>query len=71
MTDDAAVPSKLTIEPLVNCVPVMDTLLPLTADDGKKELMVGGRYVKFVVLVAMPAGLVTLLHHLHPKPHTP
>jgi len=58
----AATPLNCTAEALVRYVPVSVTVAPAPAMVGVNELIVGGmRTVKFVVLVAVPPGVVTLI----------
>ena len=58
----AATPLKRTSVVPVKFVPVMVTEAPMRPEVGEKLAMVGGRKTtKFVLLVAVPAGLVTVM----------
>jgi hypothetical protein len=62
MTKVVATPLKVTAVAPVKFVPVSTTDVPATPDPGLKDVMVGGcTTVKFVLLVPVPAELVTVM----------
>ena len=71
LKDVAAVPPKLTAVAPVKLVPVMVTVVPVAADVGVKELMVGaGTKVKVPEEVAVPSGVTTEMVPVDPAPTT-
>ena len=57
----AATPPNVTAVAPVKLVPVMVTLVPVFCDVGVKEVMVGAATKVNPALVAVPAGLVTVI----------
>ena len=65
----AAVPPMVTAVALVKLVPVIVTTAPAPPLLGVNEVMVGaGMKVKFVALVAVPPGVVTVIGPVAPLP---